>query len=200
MVYRQSCIPCRARFPGAYQFPRSSGRRFPYFTTEGAVAAAPGAVLDAINDAREAAGVVRAAREATARALDMLFETQAKAVAGITDPEQSATVMTDVIMPLLANSDFAMLERLGALVSAYGHIIDAELSRRIENLRNACKALKEQLKCSLSNRRWSIGCMHQLLEPTAAAPGSAKRARRAESARGFQRCTQALSLVCKRGS
>jgi hypothetical protein len=73
-------------------------------------AAAPGAVLDAINDAREAAGMVKADREAVAQALRELFETQDKAVlASFANPDTAAEAVTKAIEPLLGASDPAFV-------------------------------------------------------------------------------------------
>jgi peptidoglycan hydrolase-like protein with peptidoglycan-binding domain len=110
-------------------------------------AAAPGAVLDAINDAREAAGMVKVDREAVAQALRELFETQAKAVlATFTNPDTAAEAVTKAIEPLLRASDSALAERLDVFMSAYGQISDPELSRRLEAIRAACERLKESPK------------------------------------------------------
>ncbi|MGO4389072.1 peptidoglycan-binding protein [Microvirga sp. 2YAF29] len=110
-------------------------------------AAAPGAVLDAINDAREAAGMVKADREAVAQALRELFETQDKAVlATFTNPDTLTEAVTQAIEPLLETSDSALAERLDVFLSAYGQILDPELSRRLEAIRAACEQLKERPK------------------------------------------------------
>lgn len=109
--------------------------------------AAPGAVLDAINDAREAAGMVKADRDAVAQALRELFETQDKAVlATFTNPDTAAEAVTKAIEPLLGASDPVLAERLDVFMSAYGQISDPELSRRLEAIRAACEQLKERSK------------------------------------------------------
>ncbi|WP_414475829.1 peptidoglycan-binding protein [Microvirga sp. M2] len=110
-------------------------------------AAAPGAALDAINDARETAGMVKADREAVAQVLRDLFETQDKAVlATFANPETAAEAATKAIEPLLGASDPALAERLDVFMSAYGQISDPELSRRLEAIRSACEGLKENPK------------------------------------------------------
>jgi len=114
---------------------------------EAQAAAAPGAVLDAINDAREASGTVKADREAVVQALRELFEAQDKAVlATFTNPETAAEAVTKAVGPLLETSNAGLAERLDVLMTAYGQISDPELSRRLEALRATCERVKDRPK------------------------------------------------------
>jgi peptidoglycan hydrolase-like protein with peptidoglycan-binding domain len=136
-------------------------------------ACAPGAVVDAINDARDMAGMVKTDRDAVIEALRTLFEKQDKAVlAAFADPVQTAEAVSQTVERLVGNGDSALAECLDALVVAYGQVADPELSRRREVLRSACTELRghpndaDSLAAAASAlRAWSIiGQPLQILE------------------------------------
>jgi hypothetical protein len=99
---------------------------------------APGATADAINDARQSAGLVKVDAEVVRDALQELFDRQSKSILlGLRDPGQAAAVISAATEELLACGDKDALEGLQRLLDSYGRWIDTSLSAIQEAMKAA---------------------------------------------------------------
>jgi hypothetical protein len=104
---------------------------------------AVGSVYDAINEARELAGIGRIDRETVDQALTRLEERQTTAVVNrLTQEEAYADTFSAFVGQVLASGDSSLLQKLNTYISVYSHAAASELSRRREEVVRSCDALR----------------------------------------------------------
>jgi len=105
---------------------------------------AAGGVVEAIGEARDAAGAAKADRPTVELALAQLAERQAKAVvyASSGDAAFAANVST-LVERVLSGQDAAAIDKLDMYLRVYGLAAASELSRRREKIAAACEAQRK---------------------------------------------------------
>jgi hypothetical protein len=108
-----------------------------------------GGTCDAINDARDHAGIVRTDQDSVAQALAAVQKGQVKSVVDRAATNDSfSETFTSFVRKVLATTDAGLITKLAIYIDAYGQAMAPVLSLRREAVIAACEAVRSNPKSS----------------------------------------------------